>query len=89
MRFTLPAHLTGANRILWKHDILLDRPLHDPFTTATVVLPALNAASVTESGNPASQAEGVRSLRLDDGHAWVELESGQYRFVSVVFPQAR
>ena len=28
MRFTLPAHLTGANRVLWKHDILLDRPLH-------------------------------------------------------------
>ena len=32
MRLTLSAHLTGANRIRWKLDILLDRPLHDPFT---------------------------------------------------------
>ena len=51
-------------------------------TSATVVLPAVNAASVTESGKPATQAEGVRFLRLDDGHAWLELESGEYRFAS-------
>ncbi len=29
LRFTLPAHLTGANSVRWKHDILMDRP--DPF----------------------------------------------------------
>ena len=28
MRFSLPVHLTVANRIWWKPDILWDRPLH-------------------------------------------------------------
>jgi alpha-L-rhamnosidase len=54
-------------------------------TSATVVLPAVNASSVTESGKPAKQADGVRFLRLEDGQAWLELESGQYRFASAVF----
>ena len=58
-------------------------------TSATVVLPAVDAASVTESGKPATQAEGVRFLRLENGHAWLELESGQYRFASAVSPPAR
>ena len=38
MHLILPAHLTGANRIRRRHDILLDRPLHDPFMVSGLVL---------------------------------------------------
>ncbi|HLK55930.1 MAG TPA: family 78 glycoside hydrolase catalytic domain, partial [Chthonomonadaceae bacterium] len=49
-------------------------------TTATVYVPASDAASVTESGHPADQAEGVRFLRMEDHCAVYELGSGEYTF---------
>ena len=53
-----------------------------PNTTATVRVPADHAASVTESGKPAAQAEGVTFLRLEDDHAVYHVESGAYVFTS-------
>jgi len=53
-----------------------------PNTTATVYVPAKEAARVTEGAKPAGQAEGVRFLRMEEGAAVYEVESGQYRFVS-------
>jgi len=51
-------------------------------TTATVYLPAKNGTSVSESGKPAKQAAGVTSLRMVNGSAAIQIESGQYSFVS-------
>jgi alpha-L-rhamnosidase len=51
-------------------------------TTATVYLPARAAANVTESGQPASQAEGVEFLKMEDGAAVFAVQSGRYAFAS-------
>ena len=51
-------------------------------TTATVYIPAKNNQTVTESGRPASDSEGVQFLRMENGKAVFTVGSGQYRFVS-------
>jgi alpha-L-rhamnosidase len=56
-------------------------------TTATVFVPAKQAAGVTESGQPAAQAEGVKFQRMDNNAAVYAVGSGTYRFHSVL-PEA-
>ena len=51
-------------------------------TTATVYVPAKNEANVTESGNLASKAEGVKFLRMENGAVVYEVGPGCYRFCS-------
>lgn len=51
-------------------------------TTATVYIPAANAASVTEGNAPITQAEGVRFLRMEDGAAVYNVGSGTYLFTA-------
>ncbi len=51
-------------------------------TTATVEVPARDAAAVMESGKPAGAAAGVRFVRMDRGVAVFAVESGTYRFQS-------
>jgi alpha-L-rhamnosidase len=51
-------------------------------TTATIYVPAKDAAGVTEGGKPAAQAKGVKFLRLEDGAAVYEIGSGRYSFLS-------
>jgi len=51
-------------------------------TSATVYVPAKAETSVTESGKPAGEAEGVKFLRLEEGAAVFEVQSGKYSFVS-------
>ena len=51
-------------------------------TTATLYLPTASADSVTEGGEPATETEGVQSVRYTDGKAVYELGSGSYKFVS-------
>ena len=51
-------------------------------TTATVYVPAKDAKSVTESGQPAASSEGVGFLRMEKGLAVFAVDSGQYQFVS-------
>ena len=53
-----------------------------PNTTATVHIPAKDAASVTESGKPADKAEGVKFLRMENNAAVYAVGSGVYRFQS-------
>ena len=50
-----------------------------PNTTATVFVPGEN---ITESGVPATRAEGVTLLRRENGRQVFTLESGSYRFES-------
>jgi alpha-L-rhamnosidase len=53
-----------------------------PNTTATVFVPAKDAASVTESGKPAGEAEGVKFLRMENNAAVYAVGSGNYQFQS-------
>jgi alpha-L-rhamnosidase len=53
-------------------------------TTAAVYVPAKDASGITESGKPASKAEGVKFLRLENGAAVYEVGSGNYRFQSTL-----
>jgi alpha-L-rhamnosidase len=52
--------------------------------TATVVLPARALDTVTESGRPAAQARGVKVVQWQNGKAVVAVESGHFRFESVL-----
>ena len=51
-----------------------------PNATAIVYVPAQDVGQVKESGRRATQAEGVRFLRMEDGHALFSVGSGSYRF---------
>jgi len=51
-------------------------------TTATVWVPTTTISSITESGRPVAQAEGVKFLRQEDGNAVFEVGSGKYTFAS-------
>jgi alpha-L-rhamnosidase len=53
-----------------------------PNATATVFVPAKDAASVTESGKPAGEAEGVKFLRMENNAAVYAVGSGNYQFQS-------
>ena len=53
-------------------------------TTATVYVPAKDAAVVTESGKPADKAKGVKFLRMENNAAVYEIGSGTYQFQSTL-----
>ena len=53
-------------------------------TTATVFVPAKDAAGVTEYGKPATKAKGVKFLRMEASAAVYEVGSGTYRFQSTL-----
>ena len=51
-------------------------------TSATVWVPAKDAAAVTESGRKAAEVKGVKFVRSQAGSAIFEVESGVYTFRS-------
>ncbi len=51
-------------------------------TTATIFLPAKDAASATEGGKLLAGAEGVKLLRTEPGRVVLAVESGSYHFQS-------
>jgi alpha-L-rhamnosidase len=51
-------------------------------TTATVCVPARDLASITESGKPVDQAEGVVFLRQENDKFVFAVGSGTYTFTS-------
>jgi hypothetical protein len=55
-----------------------------PNTTATVCVPAKDADSVTESGQPVAQGSEIQFLRLADHEAVYAVGSGTYAFSSVL-----
>jgi alpha-L-rhamnosidase len=70
----------------WKRDkgqFMLD-VMVPPNTTATVWIPAKDAAGVTESGKKAAEARGVKFLRAEAGAAVYEVVSGSYLFRSAM-----
>ncbi|HSY18292.1 MAG TPA: family 78 glycoside hydrolase catalytic domain [Candidatus Acidoferrales bacterium] len=54
-------------------------------TTATVRIPTSDPASITESGRPVEQVEGVKFLRQENGRAIFRVGSGTYKFASDIF----
>ncbi len=50
--------------------------------TATVFIPARNAAGITERGRLVAQAQGARFLRHEDGCAVCAVASGRYHFTN-------
>lgn len=76
--------IRGKIATSWKRDgnrLLLDVTV-PAGTTATVHVPAKDAAAVTESNQPAGQAPGVKFLRMAGGCAVYEIGSGEYRFAA-------
>ena len=55
-------------------------------TTAWVFVPVKDITSVTESGKPIAQAEGVKFLRMESGAAVYEVGSGIYHFQTTFRP---
>jgi len=53
-------------------------------TTATIYVPAHDAAGVTESDKAAAKAEGVKFLRMENDAAVYAVDSGVYRFQSTL-----
>ncbi|MGG1636212.1 family 78 glycoside hydrolase catalytic domain [Paenibacillus sp. NRS-1760] len=53
-------------------------------TTATVYIPAVDKASVSEGGQPAEEAAGVKFLRMEGDKAVYSVGSGAYSFASTM-----
>lgn len=51
-------------------------------TTATVYVPAEKGSVILESGKPLSKTKGVKSVYIDNKSVIVEVESGNYHFVT-------
>ncbi len=51
-------------------------------TTATVYVPADDGSTVTEGGQPAQTAQGVKFVRAEKGSVVYDIGSGDYTFVS-------
>lgn len=60
-----------------------------PSTTATVFVPATDAASVREGNGPAASAPGLKFLRDEHGAAVYEAQAGTYRFTAKLPQPAR
>ena len=74
--------IRGLIRCAWEttaggFDLAVEVPAN---TSATVCVPASDAAKITESGKPAASAEGVTFLRMENGRAIYQVGSGRYRF---------
>jgi len=56
-----------------------------PNTSATVYVPARTPSDVTEGGLPIDRTEGVGFLRMENGRAVFNVDSGHYKFISKEF----
>ncbi len=76
--------IRGVIRTDWKlaGSVLDCQVTLPPNTTATFYMPAKSAAVVTESGQPADQADGVTLVNYEDGYAIYTILSGSYQFKS-------
>jgi alpha-L-rhamnosidase len=53
-------------------------------TSAVIYIPAKSINEVAESGQDLSKAEGVQSVKWENGSAIVQVGSGQYKFTSKI-----
>jgi len=76
----------GRASVNWeKNDGKLNMDITVPVgSTATVYVPASDAADVTESGQPVKNIDEVRFERMDNGYAVFTVGSGDYKFSSSI-----
>ncbi|MHA1143491.1 MAG: alpha-L-rhamnosidase-related protein, partial [Candidatus Helarchaeota archaeon] len=55
-----------------------------PNVTASVHIPARNAESITESGTPINAVKDVKLLSHENDVAIIEIQSGRYKFISLM-----
>jgi alpha-L-rhamnosidase len=55
-------------------------------TTATIYVPATHTSAVSANGRPATDAPGVKHLRLEGGRLVLAVESGTFRFKTALPP---
>ena len=53
-------------------------------SSAAIHIPARSLADVMESGMGISNAEGVRSVKWENGSVIAQVGSGQYKFISKI-----
>ncbi len=53
-----------------------------PNTSATAYIPSTDVASMTESGKPVRNADGVKFMWTEEGRAVLKLQSGAYEFTT-------
>jgi alpha-L-rhamnosidase len=58
-------------------------------TTATIHVPTLDPAAVTESGQPVAAASGIKFLRMEGGAAVIAVGSGSYLFTAPYKPMKK
>lgn len=77
--------IRGPILIAWKcHGHQFDLNVTIPVnSTAIVIVPADRPQTITESGHPAAQAQGVRFLAAGPDSATYQVGSGTYHFVSI------
>lgn len=76
--------LQGPIRVRWeqgKNGFALDVSI-PANSTATVHLPVIAESSILENGKPAEESVGVQSIRREKTKAIIEIESGDYQFLS-------
>ena len=79
-RTTIPSTAASPARGSWKPGgFSLDVTI-PANTTATVYMPARDAASITEGGKPLAQVQGVKLLRMEGDRAVLAVDSGNYQF---------
>jgi alpha-L-rhamnosidase len=71
---------TAWRQSLHKFDLQVVIP---PNTTAVVYIPARGLETVTESGNALTATVGVKSCRMENDRAVIEIGSGSYDFTSI------
>lgn len=73
--------VNGLVRSAWRqHEGYAHRVILPPNTRGEVHVPAADPSAVRESGQPATEAAGVRFLRMENGRAVFEIGSGNYVF---------
>jgi len=77
-------HGTIASEWSLKENVLQMQVTVPANTTATVSIPAESVDDITESGRPLDESEGVAFLRMENGAAVCEVESGVYQFMSKI-----
>jgi alpha-L-rhamnosidase len=78
--------IAGRIAVSWKRegDTLTYECTIPPNTTATLALPALDRAKVTEGGKPLGEVSGLQVWSVESGIASIEVPAGKYRFTSTL-----
>lgn len=80
------ASIAGTIAVSWKRegDVLTYECTLPPNTTATLALPAIDRAKVTEGGKPIAEVASLQVWSVENGIASIEVPAGKYVFTSTL-----